>query len=270
MPCECTGTCAYVHTECLEHWVLERGSSKCEVCKAPYKEQALTDLGRRRLEEQRRRELEWPQHEHDAEFIVIPPPTISLRRMVFVSSMLLFSVILFLAHDEDRQIPNYTSRLSMPDISDSQADTYLIELGLSSPRSETDPLNYGLGDGTSLPSSPSAPLPPVDSNVALRHVEEELIRLLVRDGCATTEGREEHSRSCEIADSALAHFHKQRQETRERYAEQEAGEAMGRLMRAFVLLCMLRIIIAQQQRRRLLMLHDRQWMAARDRPGLPV
>ena len=34
-PCECTGTCRYVHRECLERWVVERGSCRCEVCKAP-------------------------------------------------------------------------------------------------------------------------------------------------------------------------------------------------------------------------------------------
>ena len=58
---------------------------------------------------------------------------------------------------------------------------------------------------------------------------------------------------CTKAKLVLAHLRRRHAETREAHAEQMASEAMERLTRAFVLLCMLRIVIAQQQRRRFLM-----------------
>ena len=58
------------------------------------------------------------------------------------------------------------------------------------------------------------------------------------------------SSGCEIAAALLRHERYRNEDMREQYAEQEAGEAMGRLTRAFVLLCILRVVIAQQQRRR--------------------
>ena len=53
-PCECSGTCRLVHVQCLERWVVERGSCHCEVCKAPYAQHSLTALGRRRIAEAER------------------------------------------------------------------------------------------------------------------------------------------------------------------------------------------------------------------------
>ena len=62
---------------------------------------------------------------------------------------------------------------------------------------------------------------------------------------------------CERASLVLHHVRLRHAMEREKHAEQAAGEAMGRLMRAFVLLCLLRIILAQQQRRRMLIDRDR-------------
>ena len=58
---------------------------------------------------------------------------------------------------------------------------------------------------------------------------------------------------CDKAELVLAHLRRRHADEREAHAEQQASEAMERLTRAFVLLCMLRIVIAQQQRRRFLM-----------------
>ena len=63
-------------------------------------------------------------------------------------------------------------------------------------------------------------------------------------------GYPEPESTCERAELVLRHLRRRHAQARERHAEQAAGEAMGRLTRAFVLLCLLRIVIAQQQRRR--------------------
>ena len=56
--------------------------------------------------------------------------------------------------------------------------------------------------------------------------------------------------ACEHAELVLRHLRRRHEAYREASAEQEAGEAMGRMTRAFVLLCVLRIVVAHQQRRR--------------------
>ena len=53
---------------------------------------------------------------------------------------------------------------------------------------------------------------------------------------------------------------------REHNAEEAAGEAMGRMARAFILLCMLRVVIAQHHRRQLAAQLDH----ARGGPLLPI
>ena len=145
MPCECAGTCKYVHRECLEHWILERGSARCEVCKTVYKDEAITELGRRRLEEQRQRELEWPQHGVDivaAEAMLLAPPSFAVpatRRFLCLALLSLLAVLFFLSTSQaDDDIgPGYPySRYEHSrhggDITDEQASAYLVELGLRS------------------------------------------------------------------------------------------------------------------------------------------
>jgi len=68
------------------------------------------------------------------------------------------------------------------------------------------------------------------------------------------------------------HLQTKRHNAAELHAEEEAGEAMGRLTRAFVLLCLLRLVIAQRQRRRLLLERQPGWDRpnAWDRPALNV
>ena len=36
-PCACRGSSEYVHQACLESWVTESRSTKCEICREPYK-----------------------------------------------------------------------------------------------------------------------------------------------------------------------------------------------------------------------------------------
>ena len=392
VPCECAGTCKYVHRDCLEHWVLERGSSSCEVCKAPYKEEALTELGLRRLEEQRRRELEWPQH--DADFgdeamMMHRRAAPATQRLIFLSTLSMLAVVFFLAQDEDVggvYGHGMASRHSYFEITDSQADAYLAELGLrgarkgagpappssalpavsaafglyedEEPRSRDDDLlllppdplqpqpslssgsdstataappstgmpsaqpeagmpaayddaspgggissfiggsgggggssgggggsssiwgdsggglwpEHGLGFGDNYDGQP-APLPPSPPPLALAastsatdgqpivpaDPEEALLQLIDASGCTSEEGRASSTRTCDLAEKVLRHIRLTREATREQYAEQEAGEAMGRLTRAFILLCILRIVIAQQQRRRILLERQLAW-----------
>ena len=352
VPCECSGTCKYVHRDCLEHWILARGSLTCEVCKAPYKDEAITELGRHRAEEQRRRELEWPQH--DADFgddtllgrpLYAAPAT---RRLLVLSSFSLLAILSFLAQDDSvgGAYGHYDpgdSGFGGFDITDQQAEAYLSELGLrgarkgiapappsSSPPSAAfvgsdgeelgtlprhdgrwpDPAplpitSYGdepgpIGGSSSIISSgissgisssgggssgssglwsgaagglwpehawgtyhsyddqpvPQPPAPPAllwrgDAFIPAEPVEA-LVQLIEASGCASDDGRASSVRTCELAEKVLRHIRLTREATRERHAEEEAGEAMGRLMRAFVLLCILRIVIAQQQRRRLM------------------
>lgn len=35
-PCQCEGTCAYVHQSCLTSWIKERGNSHCQFCTGKY------------------------------------------------------------------------------------------------------------------------------------------------------------------------------------------------------------------------------------------
>ena len=58
---------------------------------------------------------------------------------------------------------------------------------------------------------------------------------------------------CDKARAVLAHLRRRHSDAQEAHAEQQASEAMERVTRAFVLLCMLRIVLGQQQRRRLLL-----------------
>ena len=362
VPCECSGTCKYVHRDCLEHWILARGSLTCEVCKAPYKDEAITELGRHRAEEQRRRELEWPQH--DADFgddtllgrpLYAAPAT--RRLLVFSISFSLLAILSFLVQDDSvggayGYYGPGDSGFGGFDITDQQAEAYLAELGLrgarkgsapappsSSPPSAAsvgsdgeelgmlprhddrwpDPAplpitSYAdepgpIGGSSSITSSgisisisssrssgssgssgssssgssglwsgaagglwpehawgtyhsyddqpvPQPPAPPAllwrgDAFIPAEPVEA-LVQLIEASGCASDDGRASSVRTCELAEKVLRHIRLTREATRERHAEEEAGEAMGRLMRAFVLLCILRIVIAQQQRRRLM------------------
>ena len=105
-PCECSGTCRIVHVECLERWVVERGSAGCEVCKAPYANEALTDLGRKRIAERERLRLEWPQHDREfleaEELALLAPPALALpatRRLILLA-MLSLTAVFFLAQDD--------------------------------------------------------------------------------------------------------------------------------------------------------------------------
>ena len=94
---------------------LERGSARCEVCKTVYKDEAITELGRRRLEEQRQRELEWPQHGVDivaAEAMLLAPPSFAVpatRRFLCLPLLSLLAVLFFLstsqADDDIAQLP---------------------------------------------------------------------------------------------------------------------------------------------------------------------
>ena len=379
VPCECAGTCKWVHRDCLEHWVLEKRSANCEVCKAPYKDEALTELGKHRIEEQRRRELEWPQHDSDffdeAAMLARPAYVVqATRRMFFLSTISLLAVFFFLAQEDDGSPYAYSSNGRSPhdgladdDISDAQATSYLAELGLRGARMGAAPappwsalpaaagvfsfyaggsdgagagiegasagllppaavhlagsaallaappsaqpeaapsyddrdaaplgrswggggdggdgggdgggglwLSHGLGFGDS--DAPSPPLPPAavlpmsPAPPTTAATEDALQELIDASGCESEEGRASSERTCMLAEKVLRHIRLDRELMREQYAEQEAGEAMGRLTRAFVLLCILRIVLAQQQRRRLLIERQLVW----DRRGvaaLPV
>lgn len=35
-PCSCKGSAAYVHHDCMQQWVSQRGAKTCEICKQPY------------------------------------------------------------------------------------------------------------------------------------------------------------------------------------------------------------------------------------------
>lgn len=56
-PCSCHGTLAHAHMKCLEKWVNQKRSTKCELCKAEYRQPvlsvmqaALSKAGSRRVE----------------------------------------------------------------------------------------------------------------------------------------------------------------------------------------------------------------------------
>ena len=128
-----------------------------------------------------------------------------------------------------------------------------------------------LSGATSSSSSPSPP--PTDA-------EELLQRLILEEGCASETGarppppppesevvvagggggseRGAFRSRCERAELVLLYLRRRHDESREADAEQAAGEAMTRLTRAFVLLCLLRIVIAHSQRRRIIIA---QWGA---------
>ena len=107
-PCECSGTSRLVHVECLERWVVERGSAVCEVCKAPYAGSALTDLGRNRIAEREMLRLEWPQHDRELfeaeELALLARPAFvrPTARRLFILTLLSLSAVLFLAQEEER------------------------------------------------------------------------------------------------------------------------------------------------------------------------
>mmetsp|Transcript_28708 Transcript_28708/g.73615 ORF Transcript_28708/g.73615 Transcript_28708/m.73615 type:complete len:232 (+) Transcript_28708:1091-1786(+) len=138
----------------------------------------------------------------------------------------------------------------------------------------------GFGDGSDdaqppplPPSTVLAPVwaPPVvvnDGVMLPAETEGALLELMDASGCESDEGRAISARTCELAEVVLRHIRLEREDHRERYAEREAGEAMERLTRAFVLLCILRIVIAQQQRRHMLM--ERQLAWDRRDAALPV
>jgi len=298
-PCNCRGGAEHVHRSCLEQWVLERGLGVCEVCRAPYKEDALTERARRRLEDAAR---EWPQHDEPPfeEAILLAPPNLAApatRRLLFLSIIALMACVAYLAQDEDvgsAYDHRHVSQIN-DEIGDRQAEAYLVELGLAPPTTfgayEYDkppplaapPAPFGMpavlfvDDDSGADPSPPPPWinhfyssdasstegwrwgpfppsaapprvlpPPVDVTVALH-------QLMATEGCPTSSDATEvvmGSRTCELAGKVLEHLHRKQQAMRERYEEEEAGEAMWRLARAFVLLCMLRVILAHQQRAR--------------------
>ena len=126
------------------------------------------------------------------------------------------------------------------------------------------------GDDAIQPSaSPPVTVHTRAAGVILQSAETEaaLLHLIDASRCTDSGGHDAGVRACDLAKQVLRHIRAMREAIRERYAEQEAGEAVGRLMRAFVLLCILRLVIAQQQRRRLTL--ERR-LAAWDRQALPV
>ena len=46
--CACSGTCEFVHQECVQKWVDVSGARKCELCLTPYKKGLVTFPKRRR------------------------------------------------------------------------------------------------------------------------------------------------------------------------------------------------------------------------------
>ena len=155
-PCECSGTSAFVHVECLERWVVERGSCRCEVCKAPYADSALTPHGRRRIAEMERLRLEWPQHRDEDEALMLHPPTLAspaTRRLLFLSSISLLAVIFVLAQDDGATLGPH----SRPELTDLEAERYMVELGLLS-------LSYRSPAMALAPAPASVPaVPPLSS-----------------------------------------------------------------------------------------------------------
>jgi hypothetical protein len=134
-PCECSGTCRTVHVECLERWIVERGSAGCEVCKAPYAENALTELGRKRIAERERLRLEWPQHDtlEAEELALLAPPTLALpaTRRLLLLAMLSLSVVFFLAQEDGSGLGGFGANHVR--LTDSEAQRYILDLGLGAP-----------------------------------------------------------------------------------------------------------------------------------------
>ena len=122
-PCKCTGTCAYVHPHCLETWVLEKGSARCEVCKSAYSEAALTERAQQRLA--------WPEYPGLRLDDVMQVQRVQARRLLLISSVSLLTLLLLLGQGgvvegEGRWIRGGAS----PILSDSLARSYMDELGL--------------------------------------------------------------------------------------------------------------------------------------------
>ena len=173
-PCECSGTCAYVHVSCLERWVVEKGSGRCEVCKAVYKQKALTPLGRRRIAEMELMRLGWPQNGGELgaeEALLLTRPTLaapSTRRLMLLSALSLLCLVFVLVHSDAGDLPRHAPRT--PALTESEAIDYMEELGLAAnaliPRgaggsSEAD-AGVGVGGGTAVgdPSWHSLVMPP--------------------------------------------------------------------------------------------------------------
>ena len=433
-PCECSGSCGWVHRECLERWVVERGSLRCEVCRAPYDDAALTEPARQRIADLERLRLEWPQHEEtgfDDPSHFLAPPIFHLtatRRILFLLSALSMCLFFFVVassedapvlasgslltdqdthrymHDLGLLLPAASSLSApapapalgpAPDAADGDAATswaaslprarlpppsppfarasdawftsdgwqplvaamgggdadadgdadgggggvadmpaaapadYLLPLSrvppsappllpavalLAASAADGDyqlghPLSHGSEPSGSEPSGsealsspllrptaepdagsaalsrgPVAPALPTRDALAPSDAEadEAFARWMRDEGCEEASwsetldaaARRDDASRCQRAQLLLLHLRRQRAIAREAATEEAAGEAMGRLARAFVLLCMLRIILAQQQRRRMLIERTAgvAWVraATRDRPLPPV
>ena len=116
----------------------------------------------------------------------------------------------------------------------------------------------GAGGPAPMPLPPPPPPPPPS-------VEEQLRLLIRKEGCTEADlhppsvaeegGRGGGRTRCEHAELVLLRLRREveraQAEARGRSAEREADEAMGRMTRAFILLCVVRLLIAQHARRRL-------------------
>lgn len=162
-PCECSGTSRLVHVECLERWVVERGSAVCEVCKAPYAGSALTDLGRNRIAEREMLRLEWPQHDRELfeaeELALLARPTFvrPTARRLFILTLLSLSAVLFLAQEEGAVLSSLAT--DHVRLTDSEAERYILDLGLGVSGGEQGRASAVFATHAAAAYAPRAPAP---------------------------------------------------------------------------------------------------------------
>ncbi|KAL1511363.1 hypothetical protein AB1Y20_006165 [Prymnesium parvum] len=262
-PCACAGSMRYAHRECLARWCEQRSSARCEVCAQQYADAELLSRLRRHPAEPPARATP----SADARLLVRAPRAIAAhaaRRLLLLGLVVVTVSLLFLTqaagggHTLGALAPREldaalekTARWALPVRSRllGAAGETRAEGFDRSPQPEglRKPRGGSAAEGGHVIQAEEV-VPPSLMSIA-RKEEIKILDAATKEGCWEDMALVKQP-VCKRGELVLRLLRRRRAIIRDQRADDAAGEAMGRMARALVMLCVLRLVIVHQQRHR--------------------